>query len=123
MRAHQVRPYVRLVSTDDHTNEPSNGQPTADHAPAQQYEIRVRGHLGSRWATWFDGMTLTAEDDGTTVIRGPVVDQAALHRLLQKLRDLGITLLSLTPLVPGTAIEQPNDSHNQTHHHSPGATS
>jgi len=68
-------------------------------------------------------MTLTAEDDGTTVIRGPVVDQAALHGLLQKLRDLGITLLSLTPLVPGTAIEQPNDSHNQTHHHSPGATS
>ena len=123
MSAHQVRPYVHVVSTGDHTNEQSNGQPTADHAPAEQYEIRVRGHLGSRWATWFDGMTLTAEDEGTTVIRGPVVDQAALHGLLQKLRDLGITLLSLTPLVPGTAIEQPHDSRNQTHHHSPGATS
>ena len=98
MCAHQVRPYVHLVSTDDRTTEPSNGQPAADHAPVPHYEIRVDGHLGSRWAAWFDGMTLTAEDDGTTVIRGPVVDQAALHGLLQKLRDLGITLLSLIPL-------------------------
>jgi hypothetical protein len=123
MCAHQVRPYVHLVSPDDHTNEPSNGQPSADHAPTQRYEIRVRGHLASRWATWFDGMTLTAEDDGTTVIRGPIVDQAALHGLLQSLRDLGITLLSLIPLMPGKAIEQPDDSHNQTHDYSPGATS
>jgi hypothetical protein len=122
MCAHQVRPYVQRVSSDDHTDIPSHGQPCAEHASAQQYEIRVRGHLGSRWATWFDRMTLTAEDD-TTVIRGPVVDQAALHGLLQSLRDLGITLLSLMPLVPGTATEQPDDSHNQTHHRSPGATS
>jgi len=123
MCAHQARPYVHLVSTYDHTDEPSNGQPTADHAPAQRYEIRVSGHLGSRRVTWFDGLTLTAEDDGTTVISGPVVDQAALHGLLQKLRDLGITLLSLTSLEPATAIEQPNHSHNHTHHHSSGATS
>ena len=122
MCAHQVRPYVHFVSTDDHTHNASNGRPNADHEPAQQYEIRVSGHLGSRWATWFDGMTLTAEDDSTTVIRGPVVDQAALHGLLQRLRDLGITLLSLIPLAPGTAVEQPDDTHNQTHH-SPGATS
>ncbi len=119
MCAHHVRPYVRLVSTDVHTNEPPNGQPSADHALAQHYEIRIKGHLGSRWATRFDGMNLTAEDDGTTVIRGPVVDQAALHGLLQTLRDLGITLLSLIPLVR----EQPDDPHNQSHHHSPGATS
>jgi hypothetical protein len=123
MCAHQVRPYVRLVSTDDHTNEPANGQPSTDQAPAQRYEIRVRGHLGPRWTTWFDGMSLTAEDDGTTVIRGPVVDQSALHGLLQILRDLGITLLSLTPLPADRAVEQADDSHNQTHHQSPGATS
>ena len=101
MCAHQVRPYVHLVSTDDRTTEPTNRQPAADDAPVPRYEIRVNGHLGSRWAAWFDGMNLTAEDDGTTVIRGPVVDQAALHGLLQKLRDLGITLLSLTPLDRG----------------------
>ena len=79
-------PFVRSpVTTDDRTTEPSNGHPAADHAPAPHYEIRVKGHLGSRWAAWFDGLSLTNEDDGTTVIRGPVVDQAALHGLLQKL--------------------------------------
>ena len=123
MCAHQVRPYVHLVSTDDHTNEPANRQSNADHTPAHRYEIRVRGHLGSRWATRFDGMSLIAQDDGTTVIRGPVVDQAALHGLLQTLRDLGITLLSLIPLPADGAVEQPDDSHNHTDHHSPGATS
>jgi hypothetical protein len=122
MCAHQVRPYVHLVSTDDRTNEPANGQPNAEDAPAPRYEIRVKGHLGSRWATRFDGMNLIAEDDGTTVIRGPVVDQSALHGLLQTLRDLGITLLSLMPLPADVAVDQPDDSHNQTHHHSPGAT-
>jgi hypothetical protein len=66
---------------------------TSDRAP--HYEIRVEGHLGARWAAWFDGLRLTAEDDGTTVIAGPVVDQAALHGLLQKLRDIGIPLVSL----------------------------
>jgi hypothetical protein len=66
-----------------------------------QYEIRVDGHLGPRWAAWFDGLTLVAEEDGTTVLRGPVVDQAALHGVLQKLRDLGIPLISVTQLRPG----------------------
>ena len=108
MCAHQVRSYVRLVSTDDRTTPPANRPAAADHAPSEQYEIRVRGHLGTRWAAWFDDMTLTAETDGTTVLRGAVADQAALHGLLQKLRDLGITLISLTRLDP-------------THHH-PGAT-
>jgi len=111
------------VSKDDRTTEPSQWQPAAEHAPIPHYEICVRGHLGTRWAAWFDGMTLTAEDDGTTAIRGPVVDQAALHGLLQKLRDLGITLLSLTQLAPGAAIEQPNSLHNRTRHNPPGASS
>jgi hypothetical protein len=65
-----------------------------------QYEIRVTGHLGARWAAWFDGLSLTTVDDGTTVIRGPIVDQAALHGVLQKLRDLGVPLISVTQLRP-----------------------
>lgn len=117
MCRHRVGPYVRLVSTDDEANEPVTGHSTADHAATQHYEIRVRGHLGSRWSTWFDGMTLTAERDGTSVIRGFVVDQAALHGLLQKLRDLGITLISLTPLAVATTTEHPNESRDHTHHH------
>ena len=62
---------------------------------AGRYEIRIRGHLSSRWAAWFDGMTLTAMSDGTTVLEGPVVDQAALHGVLHKVRDTGLPLLSV----------------------------
>jgi hypothetical protein len=65
-----------------------------------QYEIRIEGHLRQGWAAWFDGLDLTDGGDGTTVICGPVADQAALHGLLQKLRDLGIPLVSLTPAQP-----------------------
>jgi hypothetical protein len=62
---------------------------------AGRYEIRIRGHFGSHWATWFDGMTLTAMSDGTTVLEGPIVDQAALHGVLHKVRDTGLPLLSV----------------------------
>jgi hypothetical protein len=65
-----------------------------------RYEIRLQGRLDPRWATWFEGMTLTTADDGTTALRGPVTDQAALHGLLQKVRDLGLPLVSVTPLDP-----------------------
>ncbi len=73
-----------------------------DHIP--HYEIRVRGQLPSRWAAWFDGLNVTAEADGTTAIRGPVTDQAALHGLLGRVRDIGLPLVSLTelPLDPPT---------------------
>jgi hypothetical protein len=94
--AHQVRPYGQSVTADIRPTDPPGTASSADHTGIQQYEIRVKGHLGSRWTAWFDGLSLTDEDDGTTVIRGPVVDQAALHGLLQKLRDVGIPLLSLT---------------------------
>ena len=78
-----------------------------------QYEIRVEGHLGTRWAAWFDGLSITTEDDGTTVLRGSVVDQAALHGLLQKLRDVGIPLISLTPVeAPPTEGPAPHDETN-----------
>ncbi len=71
-----------------------------DHDSAR-YEIRVKGHLDPRWAAWFDGMSLINESDGISVIRGPVRDQAALHGLLQKLRDLNLPL----PLVSVTQVE------------------
>lgn len=63
-----------------------------------RYEVRVAGHLDRRWSTWFDGLTLTHEADGTTTLRGNVTDQAQLHGLLAKVRDLGTPLLSITPL-------------------------
>ncbi|MDQ6670414.1 MAG: hypothetical protein M3069_06625 [Chloroflexota bacterium] len=59
------------------------------------YEIQLKGHLNARWADWFDGLTLTQESDGTTVLRGSVVDQAALHGLLGKVRDLGLPLIAV----------------------------
>ena len=65
-----------------------------------RYEIRVKGHLDNRWAAWFDGMTLTRSSDGTTIIHGPVADQAALHGLLQKTRDLGLPLISVNHVAP-----------------------
>lgn len=63
-----------------------------------QYEILIDGHIGPRWTAWFDGFAITSEPDGTSVLRGHLVDQAALHGLLQKLRDLGLPLLALTQL-------------------------
>ena len=70
------------------------------------YEIRLKGHLDSRWSTWFDGLSLTNESDGSTVIHGPVVDQAALHGLLQKLRDTGLPLVSVTQVEATTTTER-----------------
>jgi len=65
-----------------------------------EYEIRLKGHLEPRWAVWFDGLRLTQESDGTTVIRGSVIDQAALHGLLSKVRDLGLPLIAVTQIDP-----------------------
>lgn len=65
-----------------------------------RYEIRIQGRLEPRWAGWFDGLTLSHAGDGITVIEGPVVDQAALHGLLQKVRDIGLPLVSVTRIEP-----------------------
>jgi hypothetical protein len=71
---------------------PPTGRP--DGSP--RYEIRLQGHLDARWATSFDGLALHHEPDGTTVLAGVVIDQAALHGVLQRIRDLGLPLISLT---------------------------
>ena len=73
---------------------------TGGHQTPGRYEIRVKGRLGPRWAAWFDGLSLTNESDGTTVIHGPVADQAALHGLLRKVRDMGLPLISVTQVEP-----------------------
>jgi hypothetical protein len=77
------------------TNVPTGRTPRLPDP--DRYEIRVTGHLAPRWAAFFDGMTLTPHDDGTTVIEGPVADQSALHGLLRKLSDLGLPLVSVKP--------------------------
>jgi hypothetical protein len=64
------------------------------------YQIRIRGHLGPQWMAWFEGLTITLEEDGDTLLTGQVVDQAALHGLLKKVRDLGIPLLSVNSVDP-----------------------
>ena len=72
-----------------------------DHHEPELYEIRLKGHLDDRWAEWFEGLTITLEDDGDTLLTGPVIDQAALHGLLKKVRDLGMPLVSVSPVEPG----------------------
>jgi hypothetical protein len=69
---------------------------TGHHDNPGRYEIRLKGRLDSRWTAWFDGLTLTHDNDGTTLIHGLIADQAALHGLLQKVRDLGLPLVSVT---------------------------
>jgi hypothetical protein len=67
------------------------------------YKIRIKSHLDSQWTDWFGGLTITLEENGDTLLTGPVVDQAALHGLLKKVRDLGLPLLSVSPVEPGQA--------------------
>jgi hypothetical protein len=74
-----------------------------NHPEAGRYEIRLAGHLDARWAAWFDGLTVRHESDGTSVISGPIADQAALHGLLQRVRDLGLPLVSVTQIADRSA--------------------
>jgi len=78
--------------------------------PPGRYEIRLQGHLADRWTTRFDGMTLTAASDGVTVLAGTVADQAALHGLLRKVRDIGLPLVSVTRLDPDPTPSNPDQS-------------
>ena len=84
--------------------------PTTDPGQPTVYHIRLKGHLGGQWTDWFGGLSITLEDNGETLLTGPVVDQAALHGLLKKVRDLGLPLLSVMRLQPGqvdaSAVDQ-----------------
>lgn len=88
----------------------SAAQPTPGEDPKWgRVEIRVRGHLEPRWSDWLDGLTLTREDDGTTLIEGPVVDQAALFGIIHRLRDMALPLISILHL-------DPSEPYPPTHH-------
>jgi hypothetical protein len=84
--------YKEMSSKIDPKTDPS--QPIA-------YQIRIKGHLGREWTDWFEGLTISLEDNGDTLLTGAVVDQAALHGLLKKVRDLGLPLVSVSPIEPG----------------------
>jgi hypothetical protein len=77
--------------------------PKTDPSKPVVYQIRIKGHLGREWTDWFEGLTVTLEDDGTTLLTGLVIDQAALHGLLKKVRDLGMPLVSVGPVEHGRA--------------------
>jgi hypothetical protein len=77
--------------------------PKTDPNKPMIYKIRIKGHLDDRWAEWFESLTITLEEDGNTLLTGQVVDQAALHGLLKKVRDLGMPLVSVSPVEPGQA--------------------
>src|SRR5688500_10870085 len=77
--------------------------PNADPSQPMVYQIRIKGHLGRQWTDWFGGLSITLEDNGDTLLTGPVVDQAALYGLLRKVRDLAMPLLSVNRVEPGYA--------------------
>lgn len=82
---------------------PNYPDSTTDPSHPTVYQIRIKGHLDSQWTDWFGGLSITREDNGDTLLTGPVVDQAALHGLLRKVRDLGIPLVSVSSLEHGQA--------------------
>ena len=102
-RTHHIGSYLAVMNT------PSTSRPDG----TTWYEIRLQGRLDSRWSTLFDGMTLTTSD-GFTLLTGPVVDQAALHGLLHKLRDIGLSLVSVTQVEPDDATRSPRTPDTST---------
>ncbi len=93
--------------SNDINSESDPGQPLV-------YQIRIKGHLGRDWTDWFEGLSITLEDNGETLLTGPVIDQAALHGLLKKVRDVGMPLLSVMCVKPGQADAS---DVNETHHY------
>ncbi len=85
--------YESIAPTEDHDDRYEPGH----------YEIRVRGHLDDKWADWFEGLIITLEENGETLLTGSVVDQAALHGLLRRVRDLGMPLISVARVRPSQA--------------------
>ena len=89
-----------MIGRDRHVPMSQELDPHVDSSRPMAYQIRITGQLDSRWADWFEGLTITL-DGGDTLISGPVVDQAALHGLLKRVRDLGMPLVSVSPVEPG----------------------
>jgi hypothetical protein len=85
-------------------------EPKPDPSQPVVYQIRLKGHLGSQWTDWFEGLTITLKENGDTLLTGPVIDQAALHGLLKKVRDLGMPLVSVCPVEPGPPTTLPSAS-------------
>jgi hypothetical protein len=97
---------------------PNELNPKTDPHEPMTYQIRLKGHLGCEWTDWFEGLTVTLEDSGDTVLTGPVIDQAALHGLLKKVRDLGMPLVSVNPVGPSSSAVSGTgqaDASNETH--------
>ena len=93
-----------MLSEQQQDQQPSNKLSSKmEQDSPRVYQIRIEGHLGSQWTDWFGGLTVTLEDNGNTLLTGPVIDQAALHGLLKKVRDLGMPLVSVIPVEPGSA--------------------
>jgi hypothetical protein len=92
---------------------PNELNPTNDPNEARAYQIRLKGHLGSEWAAWFGGLSIALADNGDTLLTGLALDQAALHGLLKKVRDLGLPLISINPIAPDQA-EVTSASPNQS---------
>jgi hypothetical protein len=108
-------PHLLLAfDQSDKEEHPMSGPSTGERFEAGHYEIRLQGHLGPRWTEWFDGLSLAREGAGVTVLAGPVVDQAALHGLLQKVRDLGLPLLSVRQ-VDAVHTERPTRAPHEAH--------
>ena len=82
-----------------------SNKPNSETGPDEPgiYQIRIKGHLGREWTNWFGGLIITALDNGDMLLTGPVVDQAALHGVLKKVRDVGMPLLSVIRVTPGQA--------------------
>ena len=93
------------------SNEINSG---SDPGQPLVYQIRIKDQLGRQWTDWFEGLTLTLEDNGEMLLTGPVIDQAALHGVLRKVRDLGMPLLSVLRVTPGQADAS---DVNETHHY------
>ena len=74
---------------------PNNLNPTHGAGQPMVYQIRIKGHLSPQWTDWFEGMAITPEDNGDTLVTGPVIDQAALHAVLKRVRDVNLPLLSI----------------------------
>ena len=111
-----MKQVAQTVLTGHNRDRVMSNEINSESDPGQLmvYQIRIKGHLGREWTDWFEGLAITALDNGETLLTGPVVDQAALHSLLRKVRDLGVPLLSVNRVKPGEA-EVPDV--NETHHY------